>query len=113
MKYGRIWAGVGPTVPLGINFHVGKKFGRDRSHCTTEGGRSHCTTREEVVKLGKSWAEVGPTVTPGMNLHVDKWFGRTGSHCTTREELKRRQVPLYHQGGTREEAGPTVPVGKN
>ena len=50
---------------------------------------------------------------PGMNLHVDKWFGRTGSHCTTREELKRRQVPLYHQGGTREEAGPTVPVGKN
>ena len=35
MKYGRNWAGVGPTIPLGMNLHVGKKFGRDGSHCTT------------------------------------------------------------------------------
>ena len=34
-------------------------------------------------------------------------------HCTTREELERRWVPLYHQGRTREEVGPTVPPGKN
>ena len=50
---------------------------------------------------------------PGTNLNVGNYFGKTGSHCTTREELKRRQVPLYHQGGTREEAGLTVPLGKN
>ena len=37
IKYLRIWAGVGPTVPVGINLHVGKKFGRDESHFTTGG----------------------------------------------------------------------------
>ena len=57
-KYGRIWAGVGLTVPLGINLHVGKK--------------SHCATRKEFVKQGRSWVDVGPTVPPGMNLHVGK-----------------------------------------
>ena len=39
---------------------------------------------------------MGPTVPPGTNLHVGKKFGRVGSHCTTREE-----------------AGPTVPLGRN
>ena len=63
MNYGRIWAGVGLTVPLGINLHVGKKFGRTRSHCAT---------RKEIVKQRRSWVDVGPTVPPGMNLHVLK-----------------------------------------
>ena len=45
---------------------------------------------------------MGPTVPPGMYLHVGKWFGRTGSHCITKEELERRQVPLYQQGRNRE-----------
>ena len=54
MKYGRIWAGVGPTVPLGINLHVGKKFGRDGSDCTT---------REEGTRK-----EAGPTVPLGKKL---------------------------------------------
>ena len=54
MKYGKIWAGVGPTVPLGIHLHVEKKFGRDGSHCTTREGR----TRKEA----------GPTVPLGKKL---------------------------------------------
>ena len=57
MKHGRIWAGVRPTVPLGINLHIGKKLGRDGSHCTT---------RQEIVKQGRTRAGVGPTVPPWM-----------------------------------------------
>ena len=32
------------------------------------------------------------------------------SQSTTREEVERRQVPLYQQGGTREEVGPIAPL---
>ena len=39
---------------------------------------------------------MGRTVSPGKNLHVGKKFGRGESHCTSKEELERRQVPLYH-----------------
>ena len=51
---------MGPTVPLGIYLHVGKKFGGDGSHCTTWEelesrqvplGKNLCI-REE---LGKKW----------------------------------------------------------
>ena len=40
---------------------------------------------------------MGHSVPLGTNLHVVKKFGRGGSHW----------------GGTNEEAGPTVPLGKN
>ena len=43
---------------------------------------------------------MGLTLPPETNLHVGKKFGRIGSHCTTRR-------------GAREEADPTVPLGKN
>ena len=38
---------------------------------------------------------------------------RDGSHCTIRVELERRHDPLYHQGGTRENVGLTVPLRRN
>ena len=41
---------------------------------------------------------MGPTVPSGMYLHVGRTFGRAGSQSITRDrdELERRQVPLYH-----------------
>ena len=44
VKQGRSWVDVGPTVPPGINLHVGKKFGRTGSHCAT---------RKENYEAGK------------------------------------------------------------
>ena len=54
---------------------------------------------------------MGPTVPAGTNLHVWGKFGRGGPYSTTGKEVERRQLPLYHQEGTREEAGPTVSLG--
>ena len=72
---------MGLTVPPETNLHVGKKFGRIGSHCTTRRG-----AREEA----------GPNVPLGRNCEVGKKCGRGGFHCTSREELERRQVPLCH-----------------
>ena len=56
---------MGVTVPPETNLHVGKKFGRIGSHCTTRRG-----AREEA----------GPTVPLGRNCEVGKKFGRNESH---------------------------------
>ena len=94
---------MGPIVLLGIHLHVGKKLGRDGSHCTTGGDLE----RRQF-----------PMCHWGRNCAVGKTLGRGGSHCATRDEFACREVvrqdwvPLYHLGGTREEAGPTVPLGK-
>ena len=56
-------------MPLGINLHMGKTFGRDESHCTSRGTRK----------------EAGPTVPLGKNLCL-------------REELGHEWVTLCHQG---------------
>ena len=45
-------------MPLGINLHMGKKFGRDGSHCTR--------TRKEA----------GPTVPLGKNLCLREELGQ-------------------------------------
>ena len=66
----------GPLCNYEYILHVGKKFNRDGSHCTTgenqKGGRSRCATWEKIVEEGRSWADVDPTLPPGMNLHVVK-----------------------------------------
>ena len=54
-------------MPLGINLHMGKKFGRDGSHCTSGGTRK----------------EAGHTVPLGKNLCL-------------REELRQEWVTLCH-----------------
>ena len=54
-------------MPLGINLHIGKTFGRDRFHCTSGGTRK----------------EAGPTVPLGKNLCL-------------REELGQEWVTLCH-----------------
>ena len=54
----------------------------------------------QKFELEKKLGRNGSHCTTETNLHVGKKFGRIGSHCTTRR-------------GAREEAGPTVPLGRN
>ena len=56
-----------PLCHYGRNCEIGKKLGRNGSHCATS---DEFACREK--------------------------FGRGGSHFTTREELERKKVPLYH-----------------
>ena len=87
MNYGRIRAGMGLTVLLGINLHVGKSFGRDGSHCNI---------REELER------RQGPLYHQGRIQEVWKNLGRSGAHCATRdkfacgEEVRQDWVPLCH-----------------
>ena len=78
---------------------------------------------------GRSLTGMGPTVPWGEPERrqvqmcrvgkIVKELGRCGSHFATREQFACSEVacqdwvPLYHQGRTSEEAGPTVPPGKN
>ena len=78
---------MGLTLPPETNLHVGKKFGRIGSHCTTRRG-----AREEA----------GPTVSLGRNCEVGKTFGRSGSRYVPRDEFAGGEedgqgwVQLYH-----------------
>ena len=92
---------MGLTVPPETNLHVGKKFGRIGSHCTTRrGGREEAGPTVplgrncEVGKKLRSLAGMGLTMFPGTNLQVEKTMDRTASNCTTRQELERTWVPL-------------------
>ena len=88
---------MGLTVPPETNLHVGKKFGRIGSHCTTRR-----RAREEAgptvprnCEVGKRFGRNGSHyMFPGTNLQVEKKMDRAGSNCTTREELERTWVPL-------------------
>ena len=62
---------MGPTVSLGTNLYVGKKMG-------------------PTVSQGKKYQKAGPTVQLGKKYQGGR------SRCATREELERRQFPLYH-----------------
>ena len=99
---------MGPTVAPGINLHVGKKLAGVGPTVplgmNQRGSRSHCTTRKELAR---------------RNCEIGKKLVRNGSHCATKDEFACRKdvwqpwVPLYHLGGNTEEADLTVPPGKN